>query len=84
MIKSLQMPYYRFEVNLLVVLVSFTPLITALRKACWPTFSRCLAITISIFLFSSSILFRRCSSFSLTLFSCDAIASEKKVKVRLA
>ena len=65
--------------KLLVVLV-ITPLITALRNASCPTFSRCLAITSSILRFSSSIRFRRCSSFSRTLFNWDAIASETNKK----
>ncbi len=57
-------------------MADFAP--TALRKASCPTFSRCLAMMDSIFFFSSSILRRRCSSFSLTLFSWEAMASTKK------
>lgn len=62
---------------MLVVLVPITPLITALMNASWPTFSLCLAFTISILRFSSSILLRLCSSLSWTLCTWVAMASEK-------
>ncbi len=45
------------------------------NKPSCPTFSLCLAMMDSIFFFSSSMRRRRCSSFSRTLFSWEAIAS---------